>query len=105
MGEEKDSMGVTCPPDIEEIDLYMPSVEHRWFNMYSISPESAKELNTIKLQDESYDGDRAKVALPKTTRRAKGCGYRCKLHEVRLSGLVKASDTLHEMVQVQQGAF
>ncbi|KAL1303321.1 hypothetical protein AAFC00_006724 [Neodothiora populina] len=96
---------VSCPPDIEEIDMYMPSVDHKWFTPGAISrlstTETPQEEQDILLKQAIQD---ATTASSKPARSPKGCGYSCKLHEVRASG-VKPVSTANEMIQVYQDAW
>ncbi|KAF1352067.1 hypothetical protein BDV97DRAFT_367865 [Delphinella strobiligena] len=94
---------VACPPDIEDIDVYMPSVEHKWFTMYN-APETIGKLNAMRAQEETEISDCPK-GTSAAVRKAKGCGYSCKLHDIRRSGLVKAGDLGGSAVQVNRGAW
>lgn len=100
---------IPCPPDIEEIDMYMPSVDHKWFTMDG--PKKIGTLTSVTVPKERTLARVSKNEVKLPTRVAsrkgntKGCGYSCKLQDVRRSGLVKSGDTSSSMVEVNRGAW
>lgn len=71
--------------------------------MYN-APETIGKLNAMRAQEETEISDCPK-GTSAAVRKAKGCGYSCKLHDIRRSGLVKAGDLGGSAVQVNRGAW
>jgi len=73
----------------------MPSVEHKWFSMVSESVMNTK-VDTIVAEQKAVP-DLSKKRQPKmqSSRKQKGCGYSCKLHDIRRSGLGKPNHASH----------
>lgn len=86
------ALGPPCPPDIEEIDLYMPSVEHRWFTLRDDS-EDPDVFNTgiVTLDKDSIRFDRMWSRRPTKSPKyaAKACGYSCKLRGINRTSFSK----------------
>lgn len=103
---------MTCPPDIEEIDLFIPFVGHKWFSAVKKEEDAVSEA-VREIDDNGTDGevmvvrplqDRRRIALQGWSSTTKGFGYSCKSRDAR-PVVFGGSDGVPGLVHVNRGAW